>query len=79
MLHYPADYDQRYIERLRAVTAENVKTVARNRWDITKLVVVVVGNETAYNSVTQALASGDGALSKLPVKRARFRQKLENE
>ncbi|MCB0332209.1 MAG: insulinase family protein [Bdellovibrionales bacterium] len=54
---YPKDYDERYLERIFAVDGEQVQQVAEDRWRMDDFVIVVVGNETAYNLLKTALES----------------------
>ena len=51
LLGYPDDYDATYLPKIEAVTPKNVLEVANNRWSPEKFVVVIVGNETAYQRI----------------------------
>ncbi|RMD87117.1 MAG: insulinase family protein, partial [Candidatus Dadabacteria bacterium] len=51
MLNYPPDYDKIYLEKLKEISNKDIRDVARNRWDIERLVIVVVGNKEAYNTL----------------------------
>ncbi len=42
---YPDDYLETYLDRIQAVTAEDVQRVAREHIDLDNLVILVVGNE----------------------------------
>ncbi len=44
LLDYPKDYDEKYIQRLEAVTKEAVQTVAKTRLQPESFVTVIVGN-----------------------------------
>lgn len=76
MLDYPSDYDVTYVGKIRAVSEADIQTVAKKYWDPAKFVVVVVGNETAYNSLQKALEANPEALPGLHVQKMRFDQKL---
>lgn len=54
LLKYPADYDRTYVDRILALQPSEIKKVANDRWSLNDFVVVVIGNETAYNSVKNA-------------------------
>ena len=80
LLGYPDSYDDDYIERIVSVSPEEIRKVARKRWDIGKFVVVVVGNKKAYSSLKESLGSeSDDTLAPikgLPVKKLKFNQRL---
>lgn len=52
---YPADFDMQYLQAIPEVDQAAVRRVAEQRWNPADLLVVVAGDETAYNSLTQAL------------------------
>jgi len=62
LLKYPIDYDQTYLAKIKAVSPEEVRQVAQKRWDASQFVVVVVGNEQAYQNVQRAMDAHSGAL-----------------
>ena len=72
LLEYPADYDQTYLTKVAGVTPNGVQEVAQNRWDSKKFVIVVVGNETAYQRLERAMADKNGLLSALTLRKLRF-------
>ena len=72
LLEYPADYDQTYLNKVGAVTPSAVQEVAQKRWDPKKFVIVVVGNETAYERLKRAMAETNNPLSPLPLRKLRF-------
>lgn len=76
VLDYPEDYDRMYVERIQSLSPAQVDEVARKRWDISKFVIVVVGNDTAYTSL-KALTDEGGALFGTPLTRVKFDQKLQ--
>jgi len=72
LLDYPGDYDQTYLAKVGEVTPASVQEVAQNRWDPKKFVIVVVGNETAYQRLERALADKNNPLSPLALYKLRF-------
>lgn len=72
---FPEDFDATYLENIKAVTSDEVKEVAKTRWDISNLLVVVAGDKTAYNS----LASGIKDIPELnvPVQTLKFKETVE--
>jgi zinc protease len=72
LLGYPVDYDASYLSKIAAVTPADVTAVAAQRWDPTKLVTVVVGNEQAYRSVEQAIGASTGRLSSFELRKLGF-------
>ena len=77
LLNYPLDYDVEYIPRVSALSAEDLIQVARNRWDINKLVYIVVGNRTAYNSIVAEREKAHSPLASLRLIKAGFSDRLE--
>ncbi|MBX7145591.1 MAG: insulinase family protein [Oligoflexia bacterium] len=76
VLEYPQDYDTTYVERIMGLTTAQVEEVGTKHWDLSKFVIVVVGNETAYNSI-QALVTGAGSpIHGLRLQKVKFDQKL---
>jgi zinc protease len=53
LLHYPKDYDQSYLPGIRNVNAEDILRTSKRRWDINKLVIVVVGDPLAREALLQ--------------------------
>jgi predicted Zn-dependent peptidase len=72
LLDYPADYDQTYLAKVEGVTPASVQEVAQNRWDPSKFVIVVVGNETAYQRLERAMADKNNPLKHLALHKLRF-------
>ncbi len=72
LLKYPADYDQTYLPKIEAVSPPEVSEVARNRWDPSQFVIVVVGNEKALQGLEQQMKQGNSPLSKFDLKKLRF-------
>ncbi|MCB0317253.1 MAG: insulinase family protein [Bdellovibrionales bacterium] len=76
LLDYPKDYDSGYLERLRNVTREQVLQVAKDHWHFDKLLVVVVGNDNALESVKTALKEPENLLADLELVEVEFNQRL---
>lgn len=76
LLGYPADYDETFIPKLRAVTPEEVQKVARDRWHLDKMVIVVVGNDQAYESISKVIGSGSALLKPFPIRKVEFKERL---
>lgn len=57
MLDYPEDYDRTFIDKVNTLELEDIKEVANKYWDLSKMVIVVVGNEKAYNAFQEKLQS----------------------
>jgi zinc protease len=74
LLHYPADYDQTYLPKIESVTARAVSEVARNRWNPSKLLIVIVGNEQALANLEAERAKTDSPLRNLPLSKPRFNE-----
>jgi zinc protease len=75
LLGYPEDYDKKFMSELQNLSADKIKTVATTRWSPEQLVVVLVGNRTAYEQVVSSIKRGGQAakeLGQLPVETARF-------
>ena len=72
LLKYPADYDQTYLPKIDAVAPEGVTKVARERWDPSQFVVVVVGNESAYANLAKEMKGHTGPLSAFELKKLGF-------
>ncbi|MCB0310905.1 MAG: hypothetical protein KDD42_06710, partial [Bdellovibrionales bacterium] len=52
---YPEDYDATFLDKVWDVSQEEVREVAQKRWRISDFSIVVVGDRTAYNSLTAVL------------------------
>lgn len=77
ILNYPLDYDTTYSNIIAGLSAADVKQVARQRWDISKFVVVVVGDKTSYTAIQSARNQPNSVLSDLDLIKVRFDQKLQ--
>ncbi|MCB0337832.1 MAG: insulinase family protein, partial [Bdellovibrionales bacterium] len=75
LLDYPQDYDQRYMNGVRATSATDVLTVAQSRWNVEKFIYVVVGNDTALQSIRDAVADPNSRLFQLPIQELKFHEK----
>lgn len=76
-LGYPKDYDATYLPKIARITPEDVRRTAERRWDRSKFVIVVVGDDTAYSAVQQALASGAPELSGYELREVSFDGRLK--
>lgn len=76
LLDYPKDYDATYLPSIQGVNPQEVSAVASTRWDPSKLVVVVVGNEAAYRSVEQERSDPESALASFDLNKLRFDEAL---
>ena len=76
LLKYPKSYDDTYIPYLEAVTIDDLKTVGLKRWDLDKLIILVVGNEQAYQSLVRFKETGPDFIKRLPLREVTFDQKL---
>jgi len=75
MLDYPQDYDDTFLEQIRAVSPADIQSISKKYWHVDRLVFIVVGDESAYNSLVRAHASSD-LLKNYEIKRAKFDQVL---
>lgn len=76
LLSYPKDYDLKYIPGISALTPEDIQKVARSRWDTSEFVYVVVGNETAYDSLVAARNKEHSPLASVRLIKADFKEQL---
>jgi zinc protease len=76
LLQYPPDYDQTYLPKIEAVTARAVSEVARSRWNPSKLLIVIVGNEQAYANLEAERAKPDSPIRDLPISKLRFNEAI---
>ncbi len=72
LLEYPADYDKTYLAKISSVKPADVTTVAAARWDPTKLVVVVVGNEQALAALEQERSRPGSRLAAFDLRKLSF-------
>lgn len=52
---YPDNFDEMYLKDVVQVNRDDVRKVAEQRWNLDNLLVVVAGDESAYNSITEAI------------------------
>jgi zinc protease len=71
---YPKNYDSIYLDKLAEVTSEDVRTVASNRWEQDKLVLVLVGDQQAYESFLKVKESLPAEYASLPIERGSFKE-----
>lgn len=77
LLDYPSDYDSTYLDKVAALTAEEVRGVARQRWNMEQMAVIVVGNKTAYTSLETLMKDPPAVLKDYSIVRASFDQKFQ--
>jgi zinc protease len=75
-IQYPADYDARHLPQVRSLTPEALRSVAQRRWDPRKIVIVVVGDETAYSALQEARKNEGSVLHRLPLIELTFDEKV---
>lgn len=56
LLHYPVDFDDTYIPGIQKVSQNDILRTARRRWDINKMVVIVVGNAQAKEGLVRKVS-----------------------
>lgn len=80
LLGYPNDFDQKYLDNIRSVTAKDVKDVANNRWNFNNFVVVLVGPKQALRSLETVQLGLPAPLNSTKIRIGRFDEvlKLEN-
>lgn len=80
LLDYPKNYDETYLPRLRAVTNADLREVALGHWHPADFVIVVVGNDSAYNSLAELTRDRSSKLFGWSLQVVAFEQqaKLEN-
>lgn len=76
-LKYPSDYDSTYLPKIARLTPEAIRQTAERRWERSKFVIVVVGDDTAYASVRDALASGAPEVAGFTLREVSFDGKLK--
>jgi zinc protease len=76
LLGYPSNYDERYIPGVRELEPKHIQAVARERWSLDELSLVVVGSSTALESVRDALGARPHYQMLLPLERGIFDQRL---
>ena len=73
---YPPDYDEVYIDKIKAVSTKDIQNVARRRWDLSKIVIVVVGNANAYNRLKEIVNEPTSRLAGEIIHIAKFDEQL---
>lgn len=73
---YPSDFDDSFTKKVSKVGPDEIRAVARTRWDVSKLIVIVVGNESSYNSLVREKSSFISPISSFPIIRAQFNERL---
>lgn len=77
LLGYPKDYDQEYLDKLRKINGGDVQDVANKYWDLSKLVIILVGNAQVRNEIKELKNSP--YLKDYQVKELIFDQKVVGE
>lgn len=73
---YPEEYDRTFMKNVETVQSEDVRRVAQERWHLDDLVVLVVGNEQALDSLRSVQQSLPQSL-RGPIRVTTFNEKLE--
>lgn len=76
LLSYPEDFDQTYVSKVLNGSVEDIKRVANERWDLSKFVIVVVGDETALSTVQALMKNPPEYLKQHKLKQVKFDEKL---
>ena len=76
LLGYPPDFDQTYLNKVLALTSRDIEQVAAKRWNLANFIVVVVGNEIAYDSLKRMVQTPDSRMYGFRLREMRFEQKL---
>jgi predicted Zn-dependent peptidase len=76
LLEYPKDYDKTYLGKIQEVGPTEVQTVAASRWDPSKLVVVVVGNDASYAALERERGNPNSYLAKFDLVKLSFGETL---
>ncbi|MCB0353773.1 MAG: insulinase family protein [Bdellovibrionales bacterium] len=77
LLEYPEDFDQTFLDRIFAVNQAGVERVANTRWDLSQLVIVVVGDKTAFESVARLVADPESVLHGYPFRTVQFENRVK--
>lgn len=76
LLGYPLDYDQTYLAKVNGVTPAEVMEVAQKRWDSKNLVIVIVGNHSAYETLERTLKADGSPLTAFELHKLRFESSI---
>lgn len=74
---FPEGYDQKYISSIRAVTASDIMTVAEKHWDLSKFVIVVVGEGAVWSQLEKLNERLPAELRNIPIRKVEFNEKLK--
>jgi zinc protease len=77
LMDYPVDYDKTYLAKINSVQPADIAAVAASRWDPTRLVIVVVGNETALEALKQEQAKPESRLRKFDLVKLSFDEAVQ--
>lgn len=73
---YPLEYDRIYVGKVAEVTRAEVATVAQSRWDLSGLIVLVVGPKEARESIAREIGQFPGALGQKQIIDLKFDETL---
>lgn len=76
LLKFPDDFDATYLPKIEMIGPPAVSDVAKNRWDLSKFVVVIVGNEGALKAVEEMMKNPPKVLQGMPFTQATFDSSL---
>jgi zinc protease len=76
LLDYPPDYDKRYIEEIKGVTSSDIKSMSRIRWNPDGLIILVVGERKALDSLLAKRLLLPSALQNVEVQKLKFDQTI---
>lgn len=77
LLNYPKTYDDTYTRLIRELSGSAIQAVAQKRWNLPSLIVLVAGDDNAYRSLKQGIASGPAYLRELPIREVYFDEALK--
>jgi len=78
LLGYPSDYDATYLSKVAQVTPSDISKVAAERWNPSKLVAVVVGNDSAFQALEREHARPESRLNAFRLQKVSFGEALED-
>ncbi len=77
LLDYPKDYDKTYLGKVQAVGPAEVQAVAASRWQPSKLVIVVVGNDASYAALEKERANAASRLAGFDLVKLSFSEAVD--
>jgi len=76
LMGYPEDYDDNYLERIQSINPNDVLAVAKRYWDLDQLVIVVVGNQSSYTVLQEAIATVGSPLYGMSIRKVGFDEQV---